>query len=737
MKRRGFTLLELCVAVVLTSILLGFTFLSLRQPIAKAGCRVVAEQTGEFLRRARNRAQTENTPVAVVFPTNGGASPFSQSIAERAGEVNPVIKRIKDFSGDNPGTVICVGTYGSGGTWSISPLTSGGSDSFVRDVNTFPGTARIIEWVGSAAVEPMVIFMPDGTAVGNDLPHLNGAYRVVVSEGVSITGGSAGGTGVLPTRPAINRLTEVSNPYTITVDSSGAVQVGPGLADGDGSTSVSTNALALGSPAPRMLIPAETAANPVITTLTVAPSAGYLKGAFGFEQIVKAGRQLTFQVRATQSNDEELSCLFEEASGQGQFSSPGFKKMRYQPPAPPFIPGGWVGTWQWTPPENTVPGTMFQVNATVMGSRGGFDTTDGDATFETDIISYDIGRIFFGAQVAFTGRSEIYSVSADGTDLNRVTYQEVPGTSQMGPAASRDGNKLLYQSVDLATLTSSLYGQSRRGGIATLITDAGVNAAISDDATVTAFQHNTGWGSPAILYTVNPDILDWPPQSHPVFSPEPVSSVGLNNPSISPPLAWDVLGPRAAPPDFVADPANRRCKMPRRIAFEANMGDLGGDPWNVAIYTADFHDPGRSIALHNLVRQTAGGPGGDIVNPGGDRRPVFHPDGTKMAFYSRQGGTLRIYAIPFKDSSGPLATPTLLTPGFTNARDPSYSPDGTMLVFASDDHDPGGDWDLYIVSLEPSTDYLTPLGAPSRMRLGEYSLFNKTFDGINRPVWTL
>lgn len=739
MRRRGFTLIELCVGLAMLALVLGMTKLSLRRPIDKAGPRVVAEQTGEFLRRARGRAQTEGTPVAVVFPRNGGASDTCQSLAERCGETNPQIRRVKDFSGENRDTVLFVGTYASAGSWSISPLGTGGSDYFTKDLPIAPGSARIIEWVGAATAEPMIIFLPDGSAVANDLPHLGDAYRIVVSQGVVTAGGAASGTGVLPTAPAIRSLARASNPYTVSVNAAGEVEVARGLVEGDGSTALSETALPIGTPAPRLAVVDPTAVAPVITGFTAEPQAGYLKGAFGIEQMIKPGRQLTFRVAATQADDEDLFCEFSEASGKGQFSSPGPKRMRYQPACPPFFSASWWGSWQWAPPPDVKINDVFSVNATVTAARGGSDTTAGDASFSTDIICIDLGRIFFGAHNSLTNRSEIYCVSADGTDLHRVTTQEALETAQMSPAATRDGNKLLYQSISLYTTASTIYGQSRRGGVATLITDKGVNPSITDDGTVTAFQYYTGMGAgiPS-AWTVNPDDPFWPPRLNPIFDPNPseainTSPVGVRSPAVSPPIPFGVGG---TPPDFSADAKNRRCKLPRRVAFEANFGL--SDPTHVAIYTADFHDPARSIAAHNLVRQTQGG--SDFT--GGDMRPVWHPDGTKLAFWSYRGGKYGCYAIPFNDNVATQVSESndnavLLTPGFNNAREPYYSPDGTRVVFASDDHDPGNEWDLYIVDLDPATGYLRPMGVPNRVHLGEYAMFSRLFESINKPVWTL
>ena len=747
MRRRGFTLIELCVGLAMLGLVLAMTVVSLRRPINKAGPRVVAEQAGEFLRRARARAQTEGVPVAVVIPRNGGASDTCQSLAERCGETSPRIRRVKDFSNENPDTVLFIGTYASAGSWSIAPLSTGGSDYFTKDLPIAAGSARIIEWVGTATAEPMIIFLPDGSAVANDLPHLGDAYRIVVSQGVVTASGAASGTGVLPTAPDIRSLTRASHPYTVSVSAVGEVEVTPGLAEGDGSTTLSESTLPIGSPAPRMAVADPTTLAPAITEFRAEPLAGYLQGVMGIEQTIKPGRQLTFLVAATQADDEDLFCEFSEAGGKGQFSSPGLKRMRYQPACPPFLQASWRAAWQWAPPSDAKINDVFTVNATVTAARGGSDTTVGDASFSTDVICIDLGRIFFGARNSLTGRSEIYCVSADGTDLQRVTTQEALETAQMSPAATRDGNKLIFQSVSLSTLTSTIYGQSRRGGIATFITDKGVNPSITDDGTVTAVQYYTGFGvGIPDAWTVNPDGGTWPPILNPIFDPDPAamintSSVGLRAPAVSPPIPFR---PGCDPPDYTADPKNRRCKLPRRVAFEANFALSASD--HVAIYTADFHDPARSIEAHNLIRQTQGGPGG----VGGDVRPVWHPDGTKLAFWSLRGGKYCCYAIPFNDGTAPQVSESndnavLLTPGFNNARDPYYSPDGTKLVFTSDDHDPGKDWDLYIVDLDPAAGdpdpanrYLRPAGAPRRVNLKNNAwLRPQLFESINKPVWTL
>jgi prepilin-type N-terminal cleavage/methylation domain-containing protein len=738
-RRPGFSLIEVMVALALVAVAIGLTFMNLRQPIERASTRVVAEQVGEFLRRTRNRAQKEERPIAVVLPNSGGSAATCQSVAELDGPTHPIITRVKDFSTEHPKTVIFIGTYPTSGSWSIDPAAAGNSAYFATGPGGLASEAPINDWV-NGNVNNVLTFLPDGTVLGNDLPHLNGTYKIVVSQGVTTGAGNAGGNGIMVAKPTVYGLLGASEPYTVSVSSTGIVEVNKGVDLADSGVTISQNPLALGSPAPALPAGNQTVVNPKILDLIAAPNGGLFVGLFGLEQILHPTRQLTFTAVAEQSNDEELFCEFVMSKGTGQFSSSGKQKMYYQPGIPPFFPAAWRGTTQWAPPPNSAPGTVFAVDVIVTSARGGSDTTVGNATLSKDITTYDEGQIFFGATSALTGLDEVYSVRGDGTDLKKVTFQELPDTAQSTPAGARDGHKLLYTQVDLKTTQSSIYAQSRRGGLTTRITAAGIYPSLSDDTTVMTYQWTGGLfsGLPPRPFTVNPDLPAWPPVVLPVFDPADPNFVpgadAAMRPSVSPPIPFGVGG---TPPTYTADPKNRRVRMPRRIAFEGYFGLASAG--NKAIYTADFYDPGQSIPITNLVRQTQGAPQTGLL--GGDSRPVWHPDGTKILFESNRTGGYQIYVVPFNDNPAAQVSEASdgaipLTPGFTNARDAFYSPDGRKLVFASDDHSKGN-WDLYLLQLDPGTGYLTAKGTPYRMGLGNYSLFQKTFTEINGPVWTL
>ncbi len=243
-------------------------------------------------------------------------------------------------------------------------------------------------------------------------------------------------------------------------------------------------------------------------------------------------------------------------------------------------------------------------------------------------------------------------------------------------------------------------------------------------------------GSPQRPYTASPDLPAWPPVVLPVFDPSDPklpATTGLMRPSVSPPIPFGV-GP--TPSAYVPDQGNRRARLPRRIAFESNLGL--SNPNHRAIYTAHFYDPGKSIPVTNLVRQTQGTALTGFK--GGDGRPIWHPDGTKILFESNRSGTSRAYVVPFNDDPDAEVSEShdgaiCLTPGVGNVKDPFYNPSGTAIVFSSDYHSEGN-WDLYLLHLK-APDYLVPAGEPVKMGLGNYSLFQKTFKDIGGAVWTL
>lgn len=115
-------------------------------------------------------------------------------------------------------------------------------------------------------------------------------------------------------------------------------------------------------------------------------------------------------------------------------------------------------------------------------------------------------------------------------------------------------------------------------------------------------------------------------------------------------------------------------------------------------------------------------------NPARDERPVWSPDGSKIAFVSDRDGNKEIYIM---DSDG--KNQRRLTSNDWEDQSPSWSPDGSSIVFESNR---GGATNLYIMDIESRglkkiTDYglKQVAGIPSWSPDGKYIVFtsNKWF----------
>lgn len=738
MNRRAFTLIEVIFTMGLLLLILGGFILATRKPVQSAGSRAVAEQVAEFFRMARNRAIAQQVPLAVMIPNDNGGADFSQSVALLEGQSNPAVSRVLNFAGDHPATVLTVATYPTGATWSKAPVWVGNSQVMVGGT---PSPASV--WFGSRQ-DFMFLFMPDGSVVTNDLPHDNGVYHVVVSQGLVTTTAGVGGSGIpVASPPPYLGLAAACDPYTVTINGLGAVHAEPGLPGLTGGVSLQSSPLPLGLPATPPPVLAASVMDPTIDGIFLYPPAGAVASSVGASGTLGPNRQLTLSALANVANDDDLFCQVTVTgvradgtpAGPGLLSSGGEKAMRYQWEIPPLVPDAWVSNWQWRPPLFAQSGDRYTFTVDVNTRRGGSATSSGNASLTKTIQIFDEGQIFFGGEDPYNNRFQIFVIRADGTDLRRVTY-ETQLDHQAWPNATRDGNKLLYTEF-IPFVSAELWGRNRAGGLDTPIaTGAGfsMKAVFSDDSTVAVYERGI---PPAAmtLYTFNPDGL-WPPAAVQVFDPDPPgATIGLADASVSPARPF----PGAAPPDAPVD--TRLSMQPRRLAF---VSDLHA-PGTRSIYTSFFYNPTTSLDWTNarILRQTAGGPAGAFPTIGGDHWPRWHPDGTKLLFVSDRLGGQKIFAMNYSDSDLPLVdepSVVCLTPGFNNATEACYSPDGRKIAFVSDD---SGVWDLYVLPLDPAGQTfgqpgycLNPLGAPYALDVNAYIFFG-SFPELNSPSWTL
>ncbi len=105
-SRVGLTLVETLVTLTVVGVLLLLGSVSVRGSTRAADSRSVALMLQAELKAARSLARSEQRPISVRFPSNGGASSHSSWIYLEAGQVNPAIVRRTALSG--PDSPVCV-----------------------------------------------------------------------------------------------------------------------------------------------------------------------------------------------------------------------------------------------------------------------------------------------------------------------------------------------------------------------------------------------------------------------------------------------------------------------------------------------------------------------------------------------------------------------------------------------------------------------------------------------------
>lgn len=732
MKRRALTLLELVMTMALAGVLLAVTMVSFRAPTSRAGSRGLADQLAGAFRAARSQAMAEQSPVALILPMQAGKV-CTQSLALLRGQDNPALSRVHNFAREFPTSVMFVGTYPSSTAWSKDPMQTGRSTFWQIP----PGTATsnpIQNWLGTRN-DFTFVFSPDGGVHGNDLPHLGQDYCVVVSQGVEANSGSVPGTG-LPVNvpPPYFALSKASQPYTVLLSSLGSVRVLPGLADSSGAVALSQTPLPVNNASLAPLMASEPLVNPSIAQITFNPT-GAAGAGLGVAATLDPTRQVQVNVQASITTSDDLFCNIvctgwrpstSTSVPSGSFSTPGAKRMRYIPPFGwPFTTGAWITSWQWNPPPQALAGDQFSFEATVTTRRGGLVNSAGLAAASKRLEMFSQGKIYFGAEDPYTHKYQVLSVRADGTDLVRVTNNEA-STAQLYPAATRDGNKLLFAGVE-PFVSADLYALSRTGGLSTRLSldnKPVLHSHFSDDSAVGVFERTDSFSvSDYQIHCFDPNSL-WPPAISKVFDPSPSVSLGCTAPALSDRLAFVVAGPASA--------STRRCDAPRRLAFESDCSD----PGKRAIYTSNFCNPGQlhNPSAMNVRRQTNGYPA-NILNDHGDRSPAWHPSCNYIAFQSDRSGNTLVYMVPFNENGHPAGADgaVCLTPGGTNCREPYYSPDGRQLCYLSND---GGAWDIHILGIDPTTGLAIP-GSHRQLNLSSFTPFTGGFPSLNRPTWTL
>ncbi len=445
MRRRGFSLIEVMIAVAIAALVVGLSLVNLRRPREGAESRSVAEAVAEELRLARLSAVARHIPVAVGFPSGGGASAVTAGLYVLEGDEKPRLTRSIRFDGDFPGAVI-VQAFWSLQTGQMHDPGLGNSTADVLGGSSSDDLA-VAAWAPAAyARDTLFVFTPSGAIRTNGAVHFDGSYHVLVSEGIELTAGAPPGGGTL----AYAQPTRVCQPYTVNLSLSGQISVSSGVTAGAIPEATSRIATAPG-PQPPPLAPGSNA-GPAIAGVDVGPkNSDVLPG--GVNVLVASDGHVTLRTRATDPDGDALFCQWQAAGDRGTFSSPTQDRMEWDPAL-----GCWVSLWEWRPEATMAIDEEVELTCQVRDR-----SLTALAAVSSSAINVRIGQ---GGRVVYTSYNadyyaDIAMVHLDGSGERLLT--NTPEEDESSPSFSPDGQRIAYGVYDSTTDSMEMWVMSYDG----------------------------------------------------------------------------------------------------------------------------------------------------------------------------------------------------------------------------------------------------------------------------------
>ena len=427
---RGFSLIELMVAIVLVTIMLTMGFTGLNKARTAGNSRGLATAVSAEFRLAREKAIAKGSPVAVVI-----APGVTRSLFFLEGDTLPVVTRTVNFAGDYPHGAIAVATY-DGPTFSGSVSIPGSkSDEWA---------AQMVTWLPSVySGSKVFMFTPNGSVVTNNLPSAEGTYRVIVGTGMQLSG---------------DTLTGAGEPQTVAISQTGAVELFGRLLGGVGVGAGASNLVAPPPSPPTSY----TAVAPTIIKSRVTPPAELVDGEM--VHVLDTGEYLTLEIFATSGDGRALYSGWKDnpitKAGEpgypdlfkGAFSVPGgeLERMEFYPEYeianldadPPetsdIRKDVWRSVWTWTPPPIADAGDQYDLTVDVTDAK----KTERAALPELDpVLISPPGELVFESNR--TGRWQLYTMWADGSREIRLTKDN--NYDHRWASATADGKLLAYE----------------------------------------------------------------------------------------------------------------------------------------------------------------------------------------------------------------------------------------------------------------------------------------------------
>lgn len=413
-KSRGFSLFEILLTLGLVTLALISAMSSLRVTKNSGRALACSVELKSVLTQARAQAIAEAVPVGLVFPTRGGLNPVVQEYAVLKGTAvgTPISRRSIAKEYPNIGIFIGAWTTQSGATFTTEPPA----------VDSYPQRFAIDSWLPTDMVgHAAYVFLPSGALITNSQVALSKEYPLVLCESLNLTPGT----------PA--QLTAVGEAQTLTISTDTTVRLQRGIPDG--------NVLS-GGPDVQSWLPGTftppagtTPGAPTILSVDLLPApvdAVYATN-HGIHGIVEAGHVLTFRVRASDPDGQQLTCNW-TATG-GQFAHRGAVPMFYDAATEEFH-----STWQWRAPAGAADDETFDFQVEVRDPTN-VATALAGVEVNPRVLVIPAGVLLFGCHQSTD--SIVYSCSFDGLQRRPIGVKSEPDC--LGELAiSHNGQRIAF-----------------------------------------------------------------------------------------------------------------------------------------------------------------------------------------------------------------------------------------------------------------------------------------------------
>lgn len=418
-RPRALTLMELIVGIGLFALIVALGLNGLRLTHTTGQSRGLASQIKGLMTSARSQAAVSGEPVALIFPTAGGATPIVTECALLSGRQRGRLQRRLSFSGNFPDSGIFLGEWALSGGQAFTPVAPPPGAEGPR--------FTLGDWMPiELATHAAFVFLPNGEILSNQRA-VRGEYALVVGNRFDIIPGSGTAT-----------LTAASDASTVMLSQHGTCRVQRGVWGGlvaEGGQPRDSWTLTTLAP------PTAPSTAPQITAVEVAPAPidPNFAAALGAHCIIEQGGVVTLRTQATDTDGGPLFCQW--TSSDGALSHAQEVPMFYSPEA-----AAWVSEWHWKPPATAAVNDIFELEVTVRDESQTASLVSGVVS-RPNILVVDRGLLVFASARNFSAvapdqRSHVFTVRYDGTDLRAIAQSMSTAGFEGGLAPSRDGRRI-------------------------------------------------------------------------------------------------------------------------------------------------------------------------------------------------------------------------------------------------------------------------------------------------------